>query len=158
MSGWRASWRRLGAHILCIKDMAGLVKPAAATALVRALKDEISIPIHFHTHDTSGIAAASVLAAAEAGVDAADAAMDSFSGLTSQPCLGSIVEALRHQERDTGLDIAAIRRLSTYWDRVRRMYSAFESDMRHPTVGGLPARDAGRPGDEPARPGAQHGP
>ncbi len=123
----------MGAHVLCIKDMAGLVKPAAATALVRALKDEISIPIHFHTHDTSGIAAASVLAAAEAGVDAADAAMDSFSGLTSQPCLGSIVEALRHQERDTGLDIAAIRRLSTYWDRVRRMYSAFESDMRHPT-------------------------
>ena len=123
----------LGAHVLCIKDMAGLVKPAAATALVRALKDEISIPIHFHTHDTSGIAAASVLAAAEAGVDAADAAMDSFSGLTSQPCLGSIVEALRHQERDTGLDIAAVRRLSTYWDRVRRMYSAFESDMRHPT-------------------------
>src|SRR5690606_1359875 len=123
----------LGAHILCIKDMAGLVKPAAATALVRALKEEVSIPIHFHTHDTSGIAAASILAAAEAGVDAADAAMDSFSGLTSQPCLGSLVEALRGQERDTGLDIVSVRTISNYWEGVRRMYSAFESDMRHPT-------------------------
>ncbi len=123
----------LGAHILCIKDMAGLVKPAAATALVKALKDEITIPIHFHTHNTSGITAASILAASDAGVDAADAAMDAFSGLTSQPCMGSLVEALRHQPRDTGLDIAAIREISDYWEGVRRLYAGFESDMRNAT-------------------------
>ncbi len=119
-----------GSHILCIKDMGGLVKPAAARALVRALKGEITIPIHFHTHDTSGISAASVLAAAEAGVDAADAAVDAFSGLTSQPCLGSIVESLRHQQRDTGLDPENIREISRYWEEVRKQYAAFESDMR----------------------------
>ncbi len=123
----------LGAHILCIKDMAGLVKPAAATALVKALKDEVSIPIHFHTHNTSGITAASILAASEAGVDAADAAMDAFSGLTSQPCMGSLVEALRHQPRDTGLDMSAIREISDYWDGVRRLYTGFEADMRNAT-------------------------
>lgn len=123
----------LGAHILCIKDMAGLVKPAAATALVTALKNEISIPIHFHTHNTSGITAASILAASDAGVDAADAAMDAFSGLTSQPCMGSLVEALRHQPRDTGLDINAIREISDYWEGVRRLYTGFESDMRNAT-------------------------
>ncbi len=122
-----------GAHILCIKDMGGLVKPAAATALVKALKDEIGVPIHFHTHDTSGISAASVLAAAEAGVDAADAAMDAFSGLTSQPCLGSIVESLRNTPRDTGLDPDAIREISMYWEEVRAQYGAFESDMRSGT-------------------------
>jgi len=123
----------LGAHILCIKDMAGLVKPAAATALVKALKDEITIPIHFHTHNTSGITAASILAASDAGVDAADAAMDAFSGLTSQPCMGSLVEALRHQERDTGLDIESIREVSDYWEGIRRLYTGFESDMRNAT-------------------------
>ena len=90
-----------GCHILGVKDMAGLLKPAAARALIKALKDEVGLPIHFHTHDTSGIAGASVLAAVESGVDAVDAAMDAMSGLTSQPCLGSIVEALRHTERDT---------------------------------------------------------
>ncbi len=119
-----------GAHILCIKDMGGLVKPAAAKALVEALKNEISIPIHFHTHDTSGIASASILAAGEAGVDAVDAAMDAFSGLTSQPCLGSLVEALRHQPRDTGLDPEVVREISTYWEGVRGLYAGFESDMR----------------------------
>jgi pyruvate carboxylase len=119
-----------GAHILAIKDMGGLVKPAAAAALVHALKDEISIPVHVHTHDTSGISAASILAAAEAGVDAADAAMDALSGMTSQPPLGSIVAALRHSERDTGLDLDAVREISTYWEGVRRLYAGFESDMR----------------------------
>jgi pyruvate carboxylase len=122
-----------GAHILCIKDMGGLVKPAAASALVRALKDEITIPVHFHTHDTSGISAASVLAAAEAGVDAADAAIDAFSGMTSQPPLGSIVAALQHQPRDTGLNLDAVRDISTYWEGVRRMYAGFEPDMRSGT-------------------------
>jgi pyruvate carboxylase len=92
---------KAGAHVLGLKDMAGLLKPAAATRLVKTLKQEVGIPIHFHTHDTSGISAASVIAAAEAGVDAADAAMDSFSGLTSQPNLGSIVAALKATSRDT---------------------------------------------------------
>ncbi len=122
-----------GSHVLCIKDMGGLVKPAAAKALVTALKNEIAIPIHFHTHDTSGTSAASVLAAAEAGVDAADAAMDAFSGLTSQPPLGSIVAALEHQERETGLDLDAVRDISSYWEEVRAMYAGFESDMRSGT-------------------------
>ena len=121
---------KAGAHILGLKDMAGLLKPAAATRLITALKQEISIPIHFHTHDTSGISAASVLAAAAAGVDAADAAMDSFSGLTSQPNLGSIVAALKATDRNTGLDNATIRQLSDYWELVRRQYMAFESDIR----------------------------
>jgi pyruvate carboxylase len=121
-----------GAHVLGVKDMGGLIKPFAARRLIAALKDEITIPIHFHTHDTSGIAGASVLAAAEAGVDAADAAMDAFSGLTSQPCLGSIVEALRGHERDTGIDPAVVREVSTYWEQVRQQYVAFETDMRAP--------------------------
>ncbi len=119
-----------GCHILAIKDMAGLLKPAAAHALVKALKENVGLPIHLHTHDTSGISAASVLAAVNAGVDAIDAAMDPMSGLTSQPCLGSLVEALRHTERDTGLDSDAIRQLSFYWEGVRAQYAAFESDLQ----------------------------
>ena len=121
-----------GAHVLGLKDMAGLLRPAAARRLVTALKGEIAIPIHFHTHDTSGLSAASVLAAAEAGVDAADAAMDAFSGLTSQPCLGSIVEALKAGPRDTGLDPVAIRAISDYWEQARHQYVAFETDMKAP--------------------------
>ncbi|MSP51653.1 MAG: pyruvate carboxylase [Alphaproteobacteria bacterium] len=121
---------KAGAHILAIKDMAGLCKPAAARELVSALKAEVKIPLHFHTHDTSGIAAASVLAAADAGVDAVDAAVDSMSGLTSQPNLGSIVEALRSSPRDTGLDHGALRSIAHYWEGVRRYYRPFESDLR----------------------------
>jgi len=121
-----------GAHVLGIKDMAGLLKPAAATRLVTALKQEVGVPIHFHTHDTSGVSAASILAAAEAGVDAVDAAMDAFSGMTSQPCLGSIVAALRGGPRDTGLDPAQLRAISDYWEQVRVQYAAFETDMRSP--------------------------
>lgn len=123
---------RAGAHVLGLKDMAGLLKPAAAYTLIKALKEEVGLPIHFHTHDTSGISAATVLAAARAGVDAVDAAMDAFSGGTSQPCLGSIVEAMRHTERDTGLDIAVIRAISTYWEQVRAQYAAFESGLTSP--------------------------
>jgi len=119
-----------GAHILAIKDMAGLLKPAAADVLIRALKQEVGLPIHFHTHDTSGAAAASVLAAVEAGVDAFDVAMDSMSGLTSQPCMGSTVAALRFTDADPGLDDVAIRSLSDYWEQVRAQYAAFESDVR----------------------------
>ena len=121
-----------GAHVLGLKDMAGLLKPAAARLLVKALKQEVGLPIHFHTHDTSGAAAATILAACDAGVDAVDAAMDAFSGGTSQPCLGSIVEALRHTDRDTGLDIAAIREISNYWEAVRGQYAAFESGLPAP--------------------------
>jgi pyruvate carboxylase len=121
-----------GAHVLGLKDMAGLLKPAAARVLVKALKDELTIPVHFHTHDTSGIAGATILAASDAGVDAVDAAMDAFSGGTSQACLGSIVESLRNTERDTGLDIARIREISNYWEQVRAQYVAFESGLQAP--------------------------
>ncbi|MBC7132163.1 MAG: pyruvate carboxylase [Roseovarius sp.] len=121
-----------GAHVLGLKDMAGLLKPASASVLVKALKDALDIPVHFHTHDTSGIAGATILAAAEAGVDAVDAAMDAFSGGTSQPCLGSIVEALRHTPRDTGLPIERIREISHYWEAVRAQYVAFESGLQAP--------------------------
>ena len=121
-----------GAHILGLKDMAGLLKPAAATMLIKTLKTEIGIPIHFHTHDTSGIAASTILAASEAGVDAVDTAMDAFSGGTSQPCLGSIVEALRHTERDTELEINDVRQINNYWEHVRDQYVAFESGSSAP--------------------------
>ncbi|TYR34546.1 pyruvate carboxylase [Mesorhizobium microcysteis] len=121
-----------GAHIIALKDMAGLLKPAAAKVLFKALREATNLPIHFHTHDTSGIAAATVLAAVEAGVDAVDAAMDALSGNTSQPCLGSIVEALRGDERDTGLDPEWIRKISFYWEAVRNQYAAFESDLKGP--------------------------
>jgi len=121
-----------GAHILGLKDMAGLIKPAAAYRLVKTLKDETGMPIHFHTHDTSGISAASILAASAAGVDAVDVAMDVFSGGTSQPCLGSIVEALKGTDRDTGLDIDAIRSINAYWGDVRELYGAFETGLTQP--------------------------
>lgn len=123
-----------GAHILGIKDMAGVCKPAAITLLVKTLKQEIGIPIHFHTHDTSGIGAASILAAVAAGVDAVDGAMDSLSGLTSQPNLGSIVDALTGDERDPGVSRTAIRGISRYWELVRERYSAFESEIRSGTA------------------------
>jgi pyruvate carboxylase len=122
--------KAMGTHVLCIKDMGGLCQPRAATTLVKALKEELGLPIHFHTHDTSGIAAASVLAAIEAGADAVDGAVDALSGLTSQPNLGSIVEALRYGPRDSGLDPDKLRAISAYWEQVRRGYVAFESDIR----------------------------
>jgi pyruvate carboxylase len=121
---------KAGCHILGLKDMAGLLKPAAARILVKALKEEVGLPIHFHTHDTSGIAAASILAAVDAGVDAVDCAMDAMSGTTSQVCLGSIVEALAMTTRGTGLDPEAIRQISFYWEAVRTQYTAFESDLK----------------------------
>ena len=119
-----------GTHVLGIKDMGGLCRPEAARLLVRTLKDEIGLPVHFHTHDTSGIAAASVLAAVEAGADAVDCAIDSMSGLTSQPNMGSIVEALRFGPRDPGIDPARLRIISSYWEQARKLYAAFESDIR----------------------------
>jgi pyruvate carboxylase len=122
--------KRAGTHVVGIKDMGGLCQPRAAYDLVKALKEETGLPVHFHTHDTSGIAAASVFAAIAAGADAVDAAMDSMSGLTSQPNLGSIAEALRYSPRDPGLDTGHIRTLSHYWEQVRKGYVAFESDNR----------------------------
>jgi pyruvate carboxylase len=124
---------RAGANIIGIKDMAGVCKPEAARMLVRALKEEISLPIHFHTHDTSGISAASVLAAIDAGCDAVDGAMDAMSGLTSQPNLGSIAQALSGNTRDPGLDHKAMFAISQYWEGVRRHYAPFEADIRSGT-------------------------
>ena len=121
-----------GAHVLGLKDMAGLMKPAAATVLIKALKEETNLPIHFHTHDTSGGAIATIMAASAAGVDAVDGAMDALSGNTSQPTLGTIVEALSRTERDTGLDAGTIREISNYWEQVREHYAAFESGLQAP--------------------------
>ncbi len=121
---------RAGVNILAIKDMAGVCRPRAAYALVKALREETGLPVHFHTHDTSGIASASVLAAISAGCDAVDGAMDAMSGLTSQPNLGSLVAALEGGLIDPGLDRSAIFALSQYWEDVRRSYAPFEADMR----------------------------
>ena len=121
-----------GAHVLGIKDMAGLLKPAAARQLFKALKEEVGLPIHFHTHDTAGVASGTILAAAEAGVDAVDCAMDSFSGNTSQATLGTVVESLNFTDRETGLDIGAIREMSNYFEAVRGQYAAFESGLQAP--------------------------
>lgn len=120
----------MGAHMLAIKDMAGLCRPFAARALVKALKDEVGLPIHFHTHDTSGINAASILQASEAGVDIADAAIASFSGSTSQPNLNSLVAALQHTRRDSGLDLDALNEFSDYWEVVREYYRPFDTAPR----------------------------
>ena len=118
---------KLGAHFLCIKDMAGLCKPYAAYELVKRLREEISLPVHFHTHDTSGVNAASILKAADAGVDVADAAVAAMSGGTSQPNLDGIIEALRNTARDTQLDSELFNECSDYWETVRGYYLAFDS-------------------------------
>ncbi len=117
---------RMGAHILAIKDMAGLCKPYAAEKLVKALKEETGLPIHFHTHDTSGLNAASILKAAEAGVDVADCAIASMSGTTSQPNLNSVVAALAHTPRATCLDLDALNECADYWEIVRTWYEPFD--------------------------------
>jgi pyruvate carboxylase len=121
---------RMGAHMLAIKDMAGLCRPAAAHLLVKALKEHVGIPIHFHTHDASALASASVLEAAAAGVDAVDLAIASMSGSTSQPNLNSIVAALHHTKRDTGLDLAALNEFADYWEEVRDFYAPFDTAPR----------------------------
>ncbi|MFM1748135.1 MAG: hypothetical protein RLZZ188_1801 [Verrucomicrobiota bacterium] len=121
---------RMGAHVLAIKDMAGLCRPYAAQKLVKALKEAVDLPIHFHTHDTSGIAAASVLRAADAGVDVVDLALAAMSGSTSQPNLNSVVAALRHTPRDTQLDLEALNEFSDYWEVVRDYYRPFDTAPR----------------------------
>lgn len=118
---------RMGAHFLAIKDMAGLLRPYAAHKLVKALREEIDLPIHLHTHDSSGINASSILRAADAGVNVADAAIASMSGSTSQPNLNSIVAALQHHPRDTQLDPAALGEYSDYWEHIREYYTPFDT-------------------------------
>ena len=125
---------RMGAHILAIKDMAGLCQPYAAEKLVRALRREVGIPIHFHTHDTSGINAASVLKAADAGVHVADAAVASMSGQTSHPNLNSIVAALAHHRRASGLSLDALNEYANYWEVVREFYAPFDTAPKSGTA------------------------
>ena len=122
-----------GAHILAIKDMAGLLRPAAAAKLVTALRERFNLPVHLHTHDTAGGQLATLLAASAAGVDAVDAAAAPLSGTTSQPSLSALVAALAHTERDTGIDLAAVSDLEPYWEGVRTLYSPFESGLPGPT-------------------------
>uniref|UniRef100_UPI00266EB065 biotin/lipoyl-containing protein n=1 Tax=uncultured Flavonifractor sp. TaxID=1193534 RepID=UPI00266EB065 len=123
-----------GAHLLCIKDMSGLLKPYAAKKLVSTLKQEIGLPIHLHTHDTSGNQVAAYLMAAEAGVDIVDCAIDSMSSMTSQPSMNAVVAALHGQERDTGLDSDKLQKLSDYWADVRLRYSKFEAGIKNPST------------------------
>ncbi|HXK07880.1 MAG TPA: pyruvate carboxylase [Verrucomicrobiae bacterium] len=125
---------KMGAHILAIKDMAGLCKPYAAEKLVKALRQEVGIPIHFHTHDTSGINASSILKAADAGVHVADGAVASMSGQTSQPNLNSIVAALRHTKRDSGIDLDALNQCADYWEVVRDYYAPFDTGPKSGTA------------------------
>ncbi|MGO3815316.1 MAG: pyruvate carboxylase, partial [Cellulosimicrobium funkei] len=122
-----------GAHVLAIKDMAGLLRPAAASRLVTALRERFDLPVHLHTHDTSGGQMATLLAAAAAGVDAVDAASAAMAGTTSQPPLSALVAALEHTERDTGLSLPAVADLEPYWEAVRRVYAPFESGLPGPT-------------------------
>jgi len=118
---------KMGAHMLAIKDMAGLCRPPAAKVLVKALREAVGIPVHFHTHDTAGTQSATILQASEAGVDVVDLALSSMSGSTSQPNLNSIVAALQHTPRDTGLDLEALNEFGDYWERVREYYHPFDT-------------------------------
>ncbi|MGY1843826.1 pyruvate carboxylase [Modestobacter sp. SYSU DS0875] len=122
-----------GAHVLAIKDMAGLLRPPAAATLVRALRERFDLPVHLHTHDTPGGQLATLLAAWSAGVDAVDGASAALAGTTSQPALSSIVAATDHTERATGLDLTAVNDLEPYWEAVRRVYAPFESGLPAPT-------------------------
>ena len=125
---------KMGAHILAIKDMAGLLKPMAGYKLVKALKENIGIPVHLHTHDTSSNAGAMLLMAAEAGVDIVDAALSSLSGLTAQPNLNALVSALERTERDPQLNAAGLQQLANYWETVRDYYAPFESGLKSGTA------------------------
>ena len=147
-----------GAHILAIKDMAGLLRPAAAAKLVAAFRERFDLPVHVHTHDTAGGQLATLLAASEAGADAVDVAAAPMSGTTSQPSLSALVAALAHTERDTGSRLQAIADLEPYWEGVRQLYRPFESGLRAPDRPRVPPRDPGRPAVEPAAAGDRAGP
>jgi pyruvate carboxylase len=125
---------RMGAHFLAVKDMAGLLKPFAAAKLVRALKESVGIPVHLHTHDTSGVASATILEATKAGVDVVDAALSSLSGLTAQPNLNSLVAILAGSEWDPKLDQDGLQLLANYWETVREYYAPFESGLKSGTA------------------------
>lgn len=125
---------RTGAHIIGIKDMSGLLKPYAAKKLIKNLKEEIGLPIHLHTHDTTGNGVATILQATEAGVDIVDTAVNSMSGLTSQPALNSVVAALKNTDRDTEIDLDKAEDISKYWAAVRPVYANFESDLKSGTT------------------------
>ncbi len=125
---------KMGAHIIALKDMSGLCHPKAAYKLIKALRSEIGIPVHFHTHDTSGIASASVVKAAEAGVDVVDLSISSLSGLTAQPNLNSIVKAFAGDKRDTQLDLGYLDKLSIYWEAVRQFYGPFDTSPKFGTA------------------------
>ena len=122
-----------GSHVLCIKDMAGLLRAPAAEKLISSLRSEFDLPVHLHTHDTAGGQLATYLAALQAGVDAVDGAAAPMSGMTSQPSLAAIVAATEHTERETGLSLDALGDLEPYWDAVRTLYAPFESGLRSPT-------------------------
>jgi len=122
-----------GAHILAIKDMAGLLRPAAAYTLVSALRDRFDLPVHLHTHDSAGGQIGTLLAAAEAGVDAVDVASAAMAGTTSQPPMSALIAALEHTTRDTGVSLEAAQSLEPYWEAVRRLYAPFESGLPGPT-------------------------
>ncbi|KTR06079.1 pyruvate carboxylase [Curtobacterium luteum] len=122
-----------GAHVIGIKDMAGLLRAGAAERLVAALRERFDQPVHVHTHDTAGGQLATLLAAARAGADAVDVAAAPMAGTTSQPSMSALVAALAHTERDTGLDLAAVGDLEPYWEAVRRAYAPFESGLPGPT-------------------------
>ena len=122
-----------GAHVLAIKDMAGLLRPAAAARLVGALRERFDVPVHLHTHDTAGGQLATLLAASDAGVDAVDVASAPMAGTTSQPSASSLVAALAHTPRDTGISLDAVSDLEPYWEAVRRLYRPFESGLPGPT-------------------------
>ncbi|HWM57342.1 MAG TPA: pyruvate carboxylase [Pseudonocardia sp.] len=122
-----------GAHVLAIKDMAGLLRPPAARTLVRALRSRFDLPVHLHTHDTAGGQLATLIAAIDAGVDAVDAAVASMAGTTSQPSLSALVAATDHSDRETGLSLAAVGDLEPYWEAVRKVYAPFESGLAAPT-------------------------
>jgi len=123
-----------GAHVLCIKDMAGLLRAPAARKLVHALRENFDLPLHLHTHDTAGGQLATYLAAVEAGVDAIDGAIGPMSGTTSQPSLGAIVAATDHTERATGLSLEAIEAFEPYWEAVRHLYAPFDIGLPAPTT------------------------
>lgn len=124
----------LGCHSIAIKDMAALLKPRAAKELVTALKQKLHVPLHLHTHDSTGNGVSTVLMAAEAGVDIVDLAIESMSSMTSQPSMNAVVEALRGSKRDTGLDFEELDELSRYYGRIRKVYEQFESDMKAPNA------------------------
>ncbi|WP_242395557.1 pyruvate carboxylase [Anaeromyxobacter oryzisoli] len=125
---------RMGAHFLAVKDMAGLLKPFAATKLVKALKESVGLPVHLHTHDTSGVASATLLEATRAGVDVVDAALSSLSGLTAQPNLNSLAAVLAGSEWDPRLDADGLQLLANYWETVREYYAPFESGLKSGTA------------------------